>query len=478
MQRGAITKVSGLMVMFVILAGGLAAAQTRVCVDPGHGGTDSGAVGYGLLEKNINLDASLWLRDLFNADTADTLGGSSWQVYLTRSTDATVSLSGRTNYANSVGANRFISIHCNAFNGAAYGTETFSYSGTGTSADLRNKIQPRLVSYLGTYDRGVKTAGYYVLVHTSMPAVLAELAFIDHSGDSAKLATASVRQQAARAILHGTQTHMGITAYDPGSAAPPPPTYNAQFIGQSCPTTMTAGQQVAVWVDLKNTGTGNWTSAATRLGTSSPANHASLFFTNGNWISSSRAAGVNTTTAPGAVGRFNFILTAPIATSATTFTEKFKAVQGDSTWFGPEVVFTITVQPLTVIVDNTSSGFYASSNWGLSDYNSLKYGANYRYRTAAAVSDLARWNANLPLAGAYKVYAWFPSHSQYTVAAKYFIYHTGGTATITVSQQASGGQWVSLGTFNFAAGNAQRIAVSCWTSGTYIVADAVKFVKN
>lgn len=180
-----------------LVLGGIYMTQAQsVCIDPGHGGSDPGAVGWGLKEQAINLDVTNRLYTL--------LKNAGYTVYRTRTSDTDVSLSSRTSYANSVGADRFISIHCNAFNGSANGTETFCYtSGSSTSIRMRDKIQPQLVSALGTYNRGCKTANYYVLKYTNMPAILAELAFIDHQGDAAKLGDAGYRQKAAEAIKRG-----------------------------------------------------------------------------------------------------------------------------------------------------------------------------------------------------------------------------------------------------------------------------------
>lgn len=181
---------------------------TKICIDPGHGGSDPGAGGYGLYESSTNLDISLRAQNLFQLDGAT--------VIMTRTSDVDVSLQGRCDIANNAGADRFECSHCNAYDGSAYGTETYCWaSGSSTSFDLRDKIHPQMVSQMGTYDRGTKTANYYVLINTSMPAILAEVAFIDNASDNAKLASSSYRQAAAKAYLYGTQVHYGMTAHDP-----------------------------------------------------------------------------------------------------------------------------------------------------------------------------------------------------------------------------------------------------------------------
>src|SRR5688572_1323321 len=116
---------------------GAAVAQTRIVIDPGHGGTDPGGVGTGMQEKTVVLDVSKRFKMLLDADTADTAGGGKWTSLMTRNTDVFVSLAGRSAYSNNQDADRFMSIHSNAFGDAsANGTETFSLAATGTSAQL------------------------------------------------------------------------------------------------------------------------------------------------------------------------------------------------------------------------------------------------------------------------------------------------------------------------------------------------------
>jgi len=189
-----------LMFFFVLL--GIQAQS--VCIDPGHGGSDPGAVGCGLREANINLDVG---QRFYNV-----LKNAGYKVYITRTSDVFVSLASRAQYANSLGVDRFISVHCNAFNGSAHGTETFCYPNSGnTTYRLRDKTNPEVVAALGTYNRGCKTADFYVLRETAMPAILCELAFIDNAGDAAKLGDAYYRQKAAEALKRGL-ANAGVAA--------------------------------------------------------------------------------------------------------------------------------------------------------------------------------------------------------------------------------------------------------------------------
>jgi uncharacterized protein (TIGR03382 family) len=208
-----------LLVLAIALIPTVSEAQRRIVIDPGHGGTDPGGVGNGLQEKNIVLDVGRRFKTLLDADTADTRGGGSWVALLTRNSDTFVSLSARAAFSNNQGADRFMSIHSNAFSSAsANGTETFSFSETGTGAALRNLVQAEMIAAWGLTNRGNKVANFFVLRETAAPAVLHELAFITNARDAAKLGSATERQRAAVAHLRAVQRHFGITPFVPALA--------------------------------------------------------------------------------------------------------------------------------------------------------------------------------------------------------------------------------------------------------------------
>ncbi|MEU7970917.1 N-acetylmuramoyl-L-alanine amidase [Micromonospora sp. NPDC049089] len=131
------------------------------------------------------------------------------------------------------------------------------------------------------------------------------------------------------------------------------------------------------------------------------------------------------------------------------------------------------------IVDNTTAGrFSASANWGVSTYSAQRYGADYRYAEPVAASDAAWYKFNVPATANYRVDAWWPATSGYNGAAPYIVATTTGNRTVVVDQRATGGQWRSLGTFTLPAGDANRVAVSRWSSATgLIVADAVRLTR-
>jgi N-acetylmuramoyl-L-alanine amidase len=132
----------------------------------------------------------------------------------------------------------------------------------------------------------------------------------------------------------------------------------------------------------------------------------------------------------------------------------------------------------TAVIDNTSSGFRASANWGVSSFSSQRYGADYRYATPVAASDAAYYSANLPSAGNYKIETWYPSNTGYNAATPYVIFSSAGNQTVSVNQQTGGGAWRNLGTFAFSGGSRDIVAISRWTSGTnYVIADAIRVTK-
>ncbi|MFT7621321.1 MAG: N-acetylmuramoyl-L-alanine amidase [Myxococcota bacterium] len=183
----------------------------EICIDPGHGGADPGAVGCGIHEADVTLAVSLKLKALIDADPDLT-------AIMTRSTDATVSLAARASFANDNGSNRFASIHSNAFNGAVSGIETFCYSaGSSTSFDQRDKIQANmLAAWPELPDRKGKVAEFYVIKNTAMPATLSELAFTDMCAlDAIFLASPAKQQLAAEAHYNALRKSLGLTGDGP-----------------------------------------------------------------------------------------------------------------------------------------------------------------------------------------------------------------------------------------------------------------------
>ncbi len=174
-----------------------------VVVDAGHGNADSGAVSNGTYEKTINLKvAYTYLKKYFQTNAPTT------KVYWTRKSDTFMELSGRAAFAKKVEADIFISVHCNsAVNSSANGTEVYyctsnnksSFSGI-TSKSMATIMKNNMISALGTKDRGVKTANYYVCKYNSVPAILIELGFITGNVDYSLLTSTSWQKNASKTI--------------------------------------------------------------------------------------------------------------------------------------------------------------------------------------------------------------------------------------------------------------------------------------
>ncbi|GGO25329.1 hypothetical protein GCM10010116_50840 [Microbispora rosea subsp. aerata] len=129
-------------------------------------------------------------------------------------------------------------------------------------------------------------------------------------------------------------------------------------------------------------------------------------------------------------------------------------------------------------VDNSSSQFSASANWGTSTYSGQRYGADYRFANPVAASDPAWYTVAVPSAGTYRVEVWYPSDPGYNSSAPYIVATSSGNQTVYVDQRSGGGAWRSLGTFSLKAGTYAAVGVSRWTSGTgYVIADAVRLTR-
>lgn len=174
-----------------------------IAVDPGHGGSDPGAVAHGLREKDLTLKIGLRLAELLSSQGA--------KVVLTRSGDYKVDLYERTNTANQARADLFVSVHINAAPSPdAQGTATYIIRSDMADARrweqsrrLAERIQSNLVRDLGLQDDGVREANFAVLRTSQMAAVLVEVAYITNPREAGLLAQDWFLEKAARAIYQG-----------------------------------------------------------------------------------------------------------------------------------------------------------------------------------------------------------------------------------------------------------------------------------
>lgn len=176
----------------------------KVFLNPGHDRElDSGAVNpiHGLREADVVWDITESITNCIR----ERLESAGVETYTLQSD----SLGYVTSEANAWEADYFISIHCNAFNSIAKGTEVEIYSYSSSGKPLADAVQASLVSTMGTIDRGVRERpGLHVLKATDMPAILIELAFIDNEEDYQLL----VNRQGdfAAAVANGILGYVGL----------------------------------------------------------------------------------------------------------------------------------------------------------------------------------------------------------------------------------------------------------------------------
>ena len=180
-------KIFSIIALFVIATIGIPTQAAtkwtnyKIMIDPGHGGSDPGASGPSAPhEATLVLRCGLALKNRI----VNECGGT---VKMTRSTDTFISLSSRKASSVSYDPYIFCSLHLNAYNTTAKGTETYYYHKTGNSSLLANKVQAQLIANFKTVsgftptNRGVKTANYTVIMgSSSVPAVLTEGLFVDN----------------------------------------------------------------------------------------------------------------------------------------------------------------------------------------------------------------------------------------------------------------------------------------------------------
>ncbi|MFP5286209.1 MAG: N-acetylmuramoyl-L-alanine amidase, partial [Thermoanaerobaculia bacterium] len=243
----------------------LAPGIRTIVIDPGHGGTETGAIGpSGIQEKELTLTLA---RDL-----EARLEQSGIRVILTRNEDANVPHDNRTAIANQNKADLFISIHLNSSLGSgAYGTETYFLSAEATDAtaaraaaaantaatpepdgtpadpeamedlqlilwDLAQShhmaesqrfaklVQGELNQALQLRDRGVKQAPFRVLMGAAMPAVLVELGFLSNPDEEKKLQDPAYRGDLIAALARAIQRYKALVENKPDPTAPAPTT--------------------------------------------------------------------------------------------------------------------------------------------------------------------------------------------------------------------------------------------------------------
>ncbi len=155
-----------------------------VIIDAGHGGSQPGALGNDIIEKDITLAMANSVKSKLDSD-------GRVKCYMTRPDDRDVGLEERAEMAHDIGGDMFISIHINSVenNTEANGTETYSLYpndlGNGlTSYAVAEEMLDRLITNLGTNNRKVKSNTYVVLKTNKIPAALCEIGFLTNENDA------------------------------------------------------------------------------------------------------------------------------------------------------------------------------------------------------------------------------------------------------------------------------------------------------
>ncbi len=168
--------------------------KTLVVIDPGHGGTDSGAIAHGAQEKSLALDTSKRLQSY--------LKKTGYYTVLTRAADTALNLYQRPEALNQYEDIILVSIHYNyADSASASGIETF-YQNV-ASRTLANNVQREMIRATGAKNRGVKTAKFVVIRSSTRPAILVEGGFLTNSTEAKKVKQSSYRDKIALGIGRG-----------------------------------------------------------------------------------------------------------------------------------------------------------------------------------------------------------------------------------------------------------------------------------
>jgi len=179
----------------------------KVVIDPGHGGSDPGAVGInGLRETDIVLEVSKSVSEFLKEKGVKTI--------LTRTYERTLDLQPRVNKANNSKADAFVSIHANATRGKrkdVNGLETYYYSGYKGYSLAKNIQKQILIVSPQSPDRGVRRSRFYVIRKTSMPAALVEIGFVTGMYDADLLRQKGYRDKISFAIAKGILNHLKVS---------------------------------------------------------------------------------------------------------------------------------------------------------------------------------------------------------------------------------------------------------------------------
>ncbi|MED3563090.1 N-acetylmuramoyl-L-alanine amidase [Bacillus xiapuensis] len=188
--------------------------MVKIFVDPGHGGSDPGAVGIGLSEKDVTLKIAIRIRDILEDEYENAT------VKMSRTGDKTVSLEERTDMANAWGADFYLAVHINSGGGSGY--EDYIHdllSDNSRTAKLQQIIHKEVIKLNDLIDRGTKKANYHVLRESNMDAMLSENGFIDNGHDLAKMKDSDWINNVAQGHVNGLAKALNLQKVTKTAAA-------------------------------------------------------------------------------------------------------------------------------------------------------------------------------------------------------------------------------------------------------------------
>ena len=181
-----------------------------ITLDPGHGGSDPGAIGAsGLKEKQITLEISMRVKELLEKEGA--------KVFMTRTTDKDVyapnasdraELQARVNVAEKHNSDLFLSLHINSsVNKSVGGFSSYYYPKTDNDLKIAKAIQDKFAKNFGVDNLGVRQANFYVVKRCSMPATLLEMCFISNPKEEKLMKSKWFQKKTARLIVEGVKNY-------------------------------------------------------------------------------------------------------------------------------------------------------------------------------------------------------------------------------------------------------------------------------
>lgn len=178
--------------------GNVTSGRQLVVIDPGHGGPDVGATRNGVYEKDIVLAMSKQLGRI--------LQQMGYSVMYTRTEDIDLDLEPRVQMAENARASAFVSVHVNSLDASSSqvnGVETYHAPSASLGKNLAELVHQQIIASTGANDRGVRSARFYVITKTSMPAILVETGFITNPSEASRLVDGNYQGRMAAAIAQG-----------------------------------------------------------------------------------------------------------------------------------------------------------------------------------------------------------------------------------------------------------------------------------